>query len=116
MTASVQLHGRHRSLSRGRRHLAADFGWEITQDFGAFAEVHTGGGPALMLNVPSIETTEIQAGVVLHCPVDDVSAATERARAAGATILREPARMDFGMESAYAQVDGGPVVDLTRPL
>ncbi|GAA4425104.1 hypothetical protein GCM10023169_22420 [Georgenia halophila] len=62
------------------------------------------------------EPREVQCGGVVHCQVPDVSAATERARASGATIVREPTRMDFGMESAYAQVDGGPIVDLTRPI
>ncbi len=93
------------------------FGWTVTQDFGAFAEVITGdGGAMLWLNVPSEPTTAVQQGVVIHCWVDDVSAATELARAAGAAILREPTAMDFGMESAWAQVADGPIVDLTRPL
>ena len=95
--------------------LVEAFGWTTTQDYGAFVEVTTGGGALLWLNVPGGDTSRIQQGVVVHCWVDDVSAATERARAAGATILREPVTMDFGMESAWAQVMGGPIVDLTRP-
>ena len=75
-----------------------------------------GDGALLWLNVPGAPTTDVQQGVVVHCWVEDVSAATEHARAAGATILREPTEMDFGMESAWAQVEGGPIVDLTRPV
>ena len=97
------------------------FGWTVTQDFGAFAEVTIGDGAMLWLNVPgeptaAVQQAVVQQGVIIHCWVDDVPAATEQARAAGAAILREPTAMDFGMESALAQVDGGPVVDLTRPL
>lgn len=98
------------------RRLSDAFGWTITQDFGAFAEVTTGDGAILWLNVPSETTTTVQQGVIIHCWVDDVAAATDKARAAGATILREPTTMDFGMESAWAQVQDGPIVDLTRPV
>lgn len=105
-----------RDPSATAQSLAKAFGWEVTQDFGAFAEVNAGGGAVLWLNVPSEPTTAIQQGVIIHCWVDDVPAATERARAAGATILREPTAMEFGMESAWAHVDGGPIVDLSRPL
>jgi predicted enzyme related to lactoylglutathione lyase len=74
-------------------------------------------GVALIwLNVPSEPTVEVQQGVIVHCQVEDVTAAADLARAAGAAILREPTRMDFGMESAWTQVEGGPIVDLTRPL
>lgn len=69
------------------------------------------------MNIPSEPTTTtIQRGVIIHCWVDDVTAATEKARAAGATVLRELTAMDFGMESAWAQVDNRPIVDLTQPL
>lgn len=96
--------------------LADAFDWQISQDFGVFAELKTESGALLWLNSPSEPTTTLQEGVIIHCWVDDVTAATERARAAGAVILREPTVMDFGMESAWARVDGGPVVDLTRPV
>lgn len=95
--------------------LATAFGWDVSQDYGRFAEVRAGDGMPLWLNEPSDATIDVQQGVLLHCWVDDVSAATAKARAAGAVILREPTTMDFGMESAWAQVDGGPIVDLTRP-
>ena len=98
------------------RRLHDAFGWTITQDFGAFAELATGNGAVVWLNVPSDATTALQQGVVVHCWVEDVRSAADRARAAGATILREPAAMDYGMESARAQVQDGPIVDLTRPL
>ena len=95
--------------------LAAAFGWTVSQDYGAFAEVTTG-SVLLWLNEPSEPTTELQQGVIVHEYVDDVRVAAERARAAGATILREPRVMDFGLESAWARVDDGPVVDLTRDV
>jgi predicted enzyme related to lactoylglutathione lyase len=98
------------------RRLADAFGWEVTQDYGPFAEVVAGSGPLIWLNVPSDLTDQVQRGVLVHCQVDDVPAAAERARAAGATILLEPTRTDFGTESAWAQVEGGPIVDLSRPL
>lgn len=95
--------------------LSEAFGWTVTEDFGAFAEVTTG-SLTIWLNVPSDSTDPTVAGTVLHVQVADVEAATERARAAGAEILREPTRMDFGTVSAYARVAGGPIVDLTRPI
>ena len=91
--------------------LAGAFGWTVSQDYGAFAEVTTG-SLLLWLNEPSEPTTEVQQGVIVHEFVDDVSAAAERARSAGAAILREPTVMDFGLESAWARVDGGPIIDL----
>lgn len=101
------------SVTAGR--LADAFGWEVSQDYGNFAEVKAGDGMVLWLNVPGEPAADLQQGVVVHCWVDDVIAAAARAREAGASILREPTVMDYGMESAWAQVDGGPIVDLTRP-
>lgn len=96
--------------------LAAALGWEVSQDYGAFAEVRAGDGALLWLNEPGGPATEIQQGVIIHCWVDDVATAATKARAAGAEILREPTVMDFGMESAWVRVQGGPIVDLTRPV
>ena len=96
--------------------LAEAFSWTVAQDFGAFAEVSAGGETLIWLNVPSTPTTTVQHGVIIHVEVEDVTRAAEQARSAGATILREPTEMDFGMESALAQVEGGPIVDLCRPL
>lgn len=96
--------------------LAAAFGWEVTQDFGAFAEVRDGDSTIVWLNIPSEPTTEVQQGVILHSWVEDVAGAAETAREAGAEILREPTTMDYGMVSAWARVAGGPIVDLTRPV
>lgn len=93
--------------------LASVFGWDVSHDYGTFVEVSAGDGMVVWLSEPSESTTDLQQGVLLHCWVDDVSAAT--AGAAGAAILREPTTMDFGMEPAWAQVEGGPIVDLTRP-
>ncbi len=97
------------------RRLAAAFGWEVTADHGSFAEVVAAAGPNLWLNVPSETTSLIQQGIVLHYAVEDVAAAADRARNSGAEILREPTRMDFGLESALVQIQGGPIVDLTSP-
>jgi predicted enzyme related to lactoylglutathione lyase len=94
--------------------LGEAFGWTVSEDFGAFAEVTTGSS-TIWLNVPSESMEMTVAGCVLHVQVADVEAATERARAAGAEILREPTTMDYGAVSAYARVSGGPIVDLTRP-
>jgi predicted enzyme related to lactoylglutathione lyase len=96
--------------------LADSFGWTITQDFGVFAELSAGDGALVWLNVPADRSDRLQQGVVIHAWVDDVDAAVNRARAGGAVILKEPTKMDFGMESAWAQVEGGPIVDLTRPI
>jgi predicted enzyme related to lactoylglutathione lyase len=98
------------------RRLAEGFGWEVTADHGAFAEVAAGVGLRLWLHVPSETTSVLSQGIVLHWAVDDVPAAADRARRSGAEIVREPARMDFGLESALVQVAGGPMVDLTKPL
>jgi len=96
--------------------LAEAFGWAVTQDFGLFAEVVAARGPLIWLNVPSGMTSLVQQGVLVHCQVNDVSTAAAQACAAGATILQEPTRTDFGTESGWAQVAGGPIVDLYRPL
>ena len=98
------------------RQLGEAFGWKVTADYELFAEVSAGDGLSLWLNVPSETTPLVQQGVVLHYTVDDVAAAANRARAAGADILREPTKMDFGLESALAQIEGGLIVDLTRPI
>jgi predicted enzyme related to lactoylglutathione lyase len=96
------------------KRLGLAFGWNVTQDFGAFAEVTTG-SLTIWLNLPSESTPELVSGCVLHVAVEDVAAALERARTAGAEVLREPTIMDFGAVSAYARVHGGPIVDLTSP-
>lgn len=96
--------------------LAEAFGWEVTQDYGPFAELSAGEGALIWLNVPSGITSHTQQGTLVHYQVEDVATAVEHARAAGASILREPTHMDFGVESGWAQVDGGPIVDLYRPL
>jgi predicted enzyme related to lactoylglutathione lyase len=96
--------------------LSDAFGWRVTPDLGVFAELTTVSGALLWLNGPSEPTTALHEGVIVHCWVDHVTAATERARAAGAVILREPAAIDFGMESAWVRGDGGPIVDITRPI
>ena len=101
--------------SKVAERMARAFGLKVTQDFGSFVELEFADG-VLWLNTPQKPTKETQRGIVLQLDVDDVGAATERARSAGATILREPTEMDFGTESALAQVEGGPIVDLSRPL
>lgn len=90
------------------------FGWPITQQFDTFAELNADGF-TLWLNAPGWPAPIPAAGVIIHHQVEDVAAATERARAAGATITREPTKMDFGTESAYALV-AGLTIDLHRPL
>ncbi|MFT3944505.1 MAG: hypothetical protein QM705_11905 [Ancrocorticia sp.] len=97
------------------RAMSDAFGWMLSQDHGTFAEIVTG-SIVIWLNGPSQETSALAEGVVLHVEVDDVRQATEQARKAGASILREPTLMDFGVESAYAQVPGGPVIDLMRTV
>ena len=96
--------------------LAVAFGWQVTADHGTFAEVDAGDGPSLWLNAPSESTPLTQQGIVLHRTVEDVQAAADQALNAGVQILREPTKMDFGMESALAMVEGGPIVDLARLL
>lgn len=95
--------------------MARAYGWRAEVHGDAFAELTTGDGAVLWLNVVDGPVPSLDA-VVIHCFVDDVTAACERARAAGAEILREPEVMPFGLESAYARLPGGPVVDLTRPV
>lgn len=96
--------------------LATALGWIVSQDYGAFAEVKAADGALLWLNAPGEPAKDLQQGVIIHCQVDDVTGAADRARAAGAEVLREPTVMDFGMESAWVRVQGGPIVDLTRPV
>lgn len=44
--------------------LASAFGWDVSQDYGSFAEVRAGDGMLLWLNEPSDSTIDVQKGVL----------------------------------------------------
>lgn len=80
-----------------------------------FAEIPAG-AITLMLSPDAMVPMENAAGVILHVDVDDVAAAEERARNAGADILQATMTTDWGWESCLVQGPAGTVVDFFHPL
>jgi uncharacterized glyoxalase superfamily protein PhnB len=71
------------------------------------AEMDAGGGGQFMLGEPGSGYQSPQRSghhnAFLHVLVDDVDAHFERARAAGATIVAEPADKEYGTRSYHAE-------------
>ncbi|MGC4190734.1 MAG: VOC family protein [Thermomicrobiales bacterium] len=80
-----------------------------------FAEFRLG-AMTLMLSPDAMVPMANAAGVILHFEVADVDAALDRARDAGATVLRETAPTDWGWESAMIAGPEGLVIDFYRML
>ncbi|MGC4107654.1 MAG: VOC family protein [Thermomicrobiales bacterium] len=80
-----------------------------------FAEFRLG-AMTLMLSPDALVPMANAAGVILHCEVPDVGAALDRARQAGATVLRETGPTDWGWESAMVAGPEGIVIDFYRML
>lgn len=76
-----------------------------------FAEIPAG-AVTLMLSPDAMVTMGNARGVILHVAVDDVAAAADRARAAGATILQQPMTTDWGWESCLIAGPAELVIDL----
>ena len=90
-------------------------GLSVAQHDERFAEVEAG-ALRIMLSPDAMVPVARAAGVILHFEVEDVGAAVERARGAGARVLLGPARTEWGWESALIAGPGETVVDLYRPL
>ena len=78
-----------------------------------FAELDAG-AIKIMLSPNEVDLGRT-SGVVLHFKVDDVPAATDRVRGAGARVIREPTRMDWGWESALVSGPEGTTIGRYRP-
>jgi catechol 2,3-dioxygenase-like lactoylglutathione lyase family enzyme len=89
------------------------YGWTVTADEDGFGEVMAG-DLRIMLSKDAMVPWGATDGVILHEYVADVSAAVERATAAGAELLLGPLRTDWGTEAAYLRGPGNLVVDLCR--
>ncbi len=70
----------------------------------------------VMLSPDALVPTAPAAGIILHVQVEDVSAALETARAAGAAVLLELTQTDWGTESAMIAGPEGVTIDFFRPL
>lgn len=90
-------------------------GLEVQSDGDRFAEVQMG-RTRVMLSPDAMVPTALAAGVILHLRVEDVAESVNRARAFGATVLREPANTDWGWESGMIAGPEGVVIDLYRPV
>jgi len=80
-----------------------------------FAEFRLG-AVTLMLSPDALVPMTRAGGMILHLEVADVGEAIERARQAGAEVLREPAPTDWGWESAMIAGPDGSVIDFYRFL
>lgn len=115
------------NLPRAAAFYAGGFGWRQAVDAPVYAEFELPGGMRLGLyeragfgrntgQVPVRTPAGELAPTELYLHVDDVEAAVERLRRAGARQLRALAPRDWGDEAAYfADLDGNVVV-LARPL
>lgn len=80
-----------------------------------FAEFRFG-ATTLMLSPDALVPMANAAGVILHFEVPNGDAALDRARAAGAAVLRETGPTDWGWESAMVAGPEGIVIDFDRML
>ena len=95
--------------------LTAVLGVEPTYAEDRFAEFRLG-EMTLMLSPDALVPMANAAGVILHLEVDDVEIALDRARDAGAAVLREAGPTDWGRESAMIAGPEGIVIDFYRML
>lgn len=75
-----------------------------------------GGAVTIMLTPDLMVPSQPVRGIVLHFRVENVETALEKARQAGATVLLDITRTDWGTESAMIQGPDGLIVDFYRPL
>lgn len=87
-------------------------GLTVAED-GDFAEVDAGGRSFTIMRGAMVPMTA-PAGVILQFDVDDVQAAFDGAKDRGAVVLAEPAKTDWGTESAYLRGPDELVVELLR--
>ena len=103
-------------VAAAAKFLISTMGWRVAgETYDGFAELDTG-GLTVMLSRTGPVAMPVVAGVILHHLVEDVDAAVERARQAGAVVVHGPIDMDFGMRSAILQGPGGLMLDLYRPI
>ena len=80
-----------------------------------YAELESG-SVTIMLSPDAMVPVQPARGVIVHFQVEDVGQALKRARSRGATVLMEPARTDWGWESAMIAGPEEIVIDLYRPI
>jgi uncharacterized glyoxalase superfamily protein PhnB len=102
-----------RDPKRASEFLRDALGLELLECGERFAELRAG-EMSIMLSPDALVPMENAAGVILHFQVEDVAQALSRARGAGATVLAEPSRTDWGWESAMVAGPEGVVIDLYR--
>ena len=95
--------------------LAAALGVDPAYAEERFAEFRLG-ATTVMLSPDALVPMAKARGVILHCEVPNVDRALARARAAGATVLRETAPTDWGWESAMIAGPDAIVIDFYRLL
>jgi predicted enzyme related to lactoylglutathione lyase len=88
-------------------------GLALRVDVPGYAELGSG-SMTIMLSAAALVPVSPAAGVILHFEVEDVAVALEKARLAGATVLMEPARTDWGTESALIRGPEALVIDFYR--
>lgn len=88
-------------------------GLTLRVDDPRFAELD-GDSITLMLSPDALVPIHTAAGVILHFQVDDVAHALAHARNAGAHVLLDVTRTDWGTESAMIAGPEGVVVDFYR--
>lgn len=103
--------------SQGATAINRTLGWEIEEDFGAFASLKPPTGPPLWLNVPH-DGEALTSGLILHIATDDVDRSFDNATSQGASKVRQPQNMDYGERSASVAIDEVPGVtfDFSTPL
>ena len=100
-------------VPRSARMLARLFDVEPDEVGDRFAQL-TLDAMTIMLSPDALVPMGEARGVILHVEVDESVDAEERARAAGAQILRPTTRTDWGTVSTLIAGPGGVVIDLYR--
>jgi lactoylglutathione lyase len=62
------------------------------------------------------DASALPQGIELALVTDDVATATERALAAGATLLKAPAKKTWGQTVAYVRTPDGNLIELCSPM
>jgi uncharacterized glyoxalase superfamily protein PhnB len=116
VTASIEFYERAFGLTR--RFIADD---------GSYGELDTG-GTTLSFSAYRIADTHLPEGVVHHDPAaapapfelamvsDDVTAAFDRAVAAGATPIAEPAEQPWGQAVSWVRDPSGVLLEICSPM
>jgi len=88
-------------------------GLTLRVDEPRFAEID-GNSITLMLSSEALIPMQPASGVILHVEVEDVVQALKHAQSAGATVLLERTKTDWGTESAMIAGPENIVIDFYR--